>query len=296
MNQQNPVPDMIREYAQLQHKSEIYQAHGQAVPANIALRMSALLAWGRAHINPNSFPVLVQEVNAIVANLHMQTGGIEQQQSASSNKQLLDNAVGKLTKGMLGQDRMTANQLSAIVNKQPLRARIPNKRPTQAQRDAEVRAITRQYDPKGIGLGEKDFMRLMDQFTDADPEEFAKLCFKYKVDPSDARRGCSQWKTARVEIAVKQRHIDRHEHKYGKSDTTMLNKEDREVPDHEHRKATLATAMLADSIDQSERGDSENFNGLAERSDIHPSYLEDTGRRGDLARSFEKVESLGYDG
>lgn len=293
MNQQNPVPAMILEYAHLQHQSEIYQAHGQPVPAKITLRMNGLLAWGRANIHPNSFPAVVQEVNQHVANLHMQRGGIEQQQNAGANKQLLDNAVGKLTKGMLGQDRMTANQLSAIVSKQPLRARVPNKRPTQEQKDAEVRKISREFDPRGIGWGEKEFMRRMDQLTDASDDDFVRLASKYNAPIGDIRRAAHQWKTTRVELAIKQRHIDRHEHKFGKTDNPMLNKEDREVPDHEHRKATLATAILADSIDQSERGDSANFNGLSGRSDIHPSYLEDTGSRGQVARAFLTVESRG---
>lgn len=291
----NQVAQFIEEYAHLEHKAAIYKAHGHPIPADISLRMEGIAAWGRANIRPDHFASAIRQKDGRLAQLHMQRGAIEAKKNAGTNRQLLNTAAGKLTKGMLGQDRMTANQLAAIVNKQPLRARITNKRPTQAEIDAQIRAVTRQFDPKGVGWGAKEYMRRMDELTDATPEEFAKLCFKYRADPSATRRECAQWKTKRVEFALKQRQIDRDETR-GKTENPMLNKDGRNVSDPEHRKATLATAMLADSVDQSERGDPGSFNGLSERNDIHRSYLEDTGRRGEMARAFAKVESIGYDG
>lgn len=293
------ISTFIDEYVGLEHKSAIYRAQGSPIPVAITLRMEGLAAWGRAHINPNSFHHVIQEKDRRLSERFIQASGMQQQQNALSNKQLIDNATRKVTKGMLGQPHLTSNQLAAIVNNQPLRARIPNKEYTQEQKDAQVRAFTRQFDPRGVGFDEKQYTKIMDTLTDAadsDPEEFSKLCFKFNnSDPAKVRRECEQWKLKRAEFGLKRKQRERDEAR-GKIDNPMLNKGDRKVSDSEHRKATLATAMIADSIDQSERGDSESFNSLSERSDIHRSYLEDTGRRGEMARAFEKVESIGYDG
>jgi hypothetical protein len=285
----NDVKEMIREYAHLQHKTEIYQAHGQAVPANITLRMNGLLAWGRAHIHPNSFHLAIQEVNATVANLHMQRGSGEQEFREGTKKELLDRAVGKVTQGMLGQAKLTPNQLKAIVKHEPLRARIAPKQQSQAQRDAEIRAATKQFDPRGIGFGEKEFRKRMDELTDAEsnPQEFARLVHKYKGDMDGARQAVKAWKSTRLAIGLDQRARERQEIRGYKDKNPVL----KEVPDSEHRKATLATAFLADASDQADRGDYENLNDL--REEIPQRLLQEDSSRGQVARAFEAVEARG---
>jgi hypothetical protein len=289
----NQIQQLIEEYAHLEHSAAIYREFSQQVPPELIRKMEGIVAWGRANIHPNSFHLAIQEVNQRVATLQAQRMEINQEldriQGQAQRKNVLSDAVSRITKGMLGQASLTPNQLKAIVNKQPLRARIPNQHLSADQKDALMRESTKAFDPKGKGWGVKEFTRRMDELTDANEADFNRLTRYYRVDPREARLQANRWKHVRVEYGVKQRMLERH----GDGGPGPIL---REVPDHEHRKATLATAMLADANDQSARGDSRNLDGYVGEGSIHPSYLEDTGRRGDIARSFEKVESLGFDG
>jgi hypothetical protein len=296
----NQIEQLIEEFAHLEHKATILRAHGKHVPADITLRMEAIAAWGRANIHPAHFAAAIRQKDGRLAELHMQRSGGEQQFHQVEKKQLLDHATAKLTRGMLGQPNLNSNQLSAIVNKLPLRARMPNQEPTQAQRDAHIRNSTKQYDPRGIGWGEKEFQRRLDELVDAESneKELVKLMRKYRgANLAGIRDAIRMWKVTRVDIGLQQRVLERQKAR-GETENPII----REVPDRDHRKAVLATAMLADAAEQSDRGDTGNIDGFLDRHDY--SHDEGSGtayngdsnqRRGDIARAFDRVEQIGYD-
>jgi hypothetical protein len=281
------LDQLVGEYAHLQHKAEIQQAHGQRVDPNILLRMSALYAWGKAHIHPNSFPGVVREVNSRVADLHFQRSSGEQQYKGEKGRSQLKNAVAGLTKGILGQPSLTPNQLRAIVQHQPLRARIPKQELTQAQRDEQMRISTRHIDRKGKGWGEKEFQRRMDELSDCKEDEFLRIVQKNGYDVAGSRQAVKMWKKTRLDIGLNERLRARREAR-GETDSNPVI---REVRDSEHRKATLASAMITDAQYQHERGDSQFINEISES--IPQRLLEEDSSRGAVARAFELVEQRG---
>jgi hypothetical protein len=281
----NLVQKLIREYAHCEHEASIYQAHSQPVPAHIQRRIIDIEAWARVNVHPAHLQAAIQEKDHYVAHLKQEHIKLETAHNNQLKQATLEKAVGRVTQGMLGQDKLTPQQLRAIVTKQPLRARIPRQQQlTQAQRDEQTRNATKMYDPAGKGWTEKQFFKRMDDLADANEAEFAKLVRGYGVDPTHVRKFANDWKSQRVEFALKQRMADRH------GDDTpgpLLDK----VDDRDHRRAVLATAMLADAGEQAERGDSSNLDGFIEETPT--PLLEESGRRGDVARAFEQLEFRG---
>jgi hypothetical protein len=294
----NEIEQMIEDYAHLEHKAAILKAHGRQVPADMTLRMEAIAAWGRANIHPAHFAAAIRQKDGRLAQLHMQRDGGEQEFNATTRKQLLSSAVARATVGMLGQRNLTPNQLSAIVNKKPFRAQIPQKQLTQAQIDAQFRNETKQFDPRGIGWGQKEFFKRMDELTDAESNEaeFNRLVRKYRGDIAGARQAVKMWKSERVSIGLNQRLLERKQAR-GETENPII----REVPDRERRKATLLAATIADAGEQAERGDSRNLDGFLDRSTTDYTHegpdtrFGDHQRRSEVARAFDQHEQIGYD-
>src|SRR5271154_6097101 len=107
MSQPN-LDQLINEYAYLEHQATLYTTHGTQVPADVALRMEQLVSWGRVNINPASFPAVIQRKDQIVSRLHEQLRAVEQERETVGRQERLDQIVGKVTRGILGKDKLTA--------------------------------------------------------------------------------------------------------------------------------------------------------------------------------------------
>lgn len=285
--------NFTQEYAHLQHEYAIYVIHNAPVPPHITQRMIEIEAWGRANLTHQQQQAAVNEKNRILANLHLQHAELnrqydtyEQQQAASVRTTALDKAVGNLTRGMLGEAKLTPAQLAAVVQKKPLRARIPDrldKRTSSAQNDAQMRLQSRHMDPKGLGWGVKEFTERMDELAAASPKQFAQVASKFAV-PIDVDQ-VSRWKTARIRQGLNERMRSK---RHGEAELGPILNKDRPVADSEHRKAVLATAFLADAQDHASHGDYEMIDDLNDDGRRGVAYEE--GRRSDLALAWDKVE------
>jgi hypothetical protein len=279
----NLMQELIREYAHCEHEAAIYQSHSQPVPAYIQQRITNIEAWARVNVHPQHLQAAIQQKDQYLAYLKQEQNRLETANHEHLKRATLEKAVGKVTQGMLGQDKLNPNQLKAIVKKEPLRARIPNQ--TQAQRDAKMREATKRHDPARKGWTEKEFAKRMDELTDASPAEFARLVKKYGADPAQIRKAVDGWKSERIEYGLRQRRLERQ------GDDEKLEPVLHEVDDNTHRRAVLATAYLADANDQAEHGDSSKLDSLID--EIPTPMLEESGRRGDIARAFDSLESSG---
>src|SRR5450631_2398833 len=131
----NMMQQLIREYAHCEHEASIYVAHSQPVPPDIQRKIINIEAWARVNVHPEHLQAAIQEKDQYLSHLKQEHNKLEIAYNDHLKQETLGNAVGKVTQGMLGQDKLTPQQLRAIVTKQPLRARIPTKQLTQAQRD-----------------------------------------------------------------------------------------------------------------------------------------------------------------
>src|SRR5882724_360276 len=103
----NLIQKLIREYAHCEHEAAVYLAHGAPVPPHIQRRIIDIEAWARVNVNPAHMHAAIQEKDHYVAYLKQEHSKLEIAQDNQRKQATLERAVGRVTQGMLGQDKLT---------------------------------------------------------------------------------------------------------------------------------------------------------------------------------------------
>lgn len=293
----NQTQDLIGHAARLSVVRDAYVARGMAVPAHITASLQRIETLARARLSPAQLAAAMHHYEVARMQTQQEAYARQSEQIAARANAQVDQWFGKVTAGMLGQERLTRDQVQALARGKevPLRS----KRMTQEQRDAAFRERTRTLDPRGNGWTEAEYAKRMDALADATPGTFGALAKGYTVDPSQLRKAANRWKDDRIgyELQKRREAADR---------SKGLDNAPPVVTDRDRRRAALIEAYANASADEMERDVQHGRVGRASDSsrelndELSLETLNETDNEGKLtrravmARALESQDSEDY--
>ncbi len=293
----------IRRMGLLRAAVSTWQAHGARVNPAWISEMNQIETWARGSLTPQQLGFTGRMVDQFTSRfigaaerLIKSRAQANQTQWENWAERKMEGRVRDMTRGMLGQvNGLTRDQLQLLAQGKPV-PRNTKPRLSQAGRDAEWRAATKQYDPAGRGWSEAETAALLDKAADATPDQLADMNKRNGVGIT--RDGAEKWKRDRigVELAARRRAADERRGLKSTQDVTA-----REPTSRERRRAMLTEGYLnlwGDQVekDLKEGKDAHHSDAWREAVDAAPAYMREEKdpdgrptRRAHLAHAMDEA-------